>query len=195
MDKTPKYQKMCIEAFKDLGYIKPTASSNLMIPAPDSIHNQQADDFMLSFNDKFEDIGFGSTVARPVGQLYQQDQLQGMIIDSILNIGEFSKWALRVNEGAEYFMQFDSWEQLWLALVMEEKYNKSWDEKNEKWTKQSMVFEKQLKGKIKALKAKIKALKAKIKLLEKELRRYKIGKSVVGYSRKKSNPMNKISIG
>ncbi len=47
------------------------------------------------------------------------------------------------------------------------------------------------KDEIREQRDKIKALEAKVKLLEKELRRYKIGENV---SRKKSNPMNKISI-
>jgi len=55
-----------------------------------------------------------------------QSQLQGMIVDPILNIAEFSKWALKAIEGAEYYMQFDSWNELWLAFVMYEEYNKIW---------------------------------------------------------------------
>jgi len=55
-----------------------------------------------------------------------QGQLQEMIVDPILNIAEFSKWALKAIEGAEYYMQFDSWNELWLAFVMYEEYNKIW---------------------------------------------------------------------
>jgi len=134
MDKSPKYQKMCIEAFKDIGYIKPTASSNLMIPTPNSIYNQQTDDFMLSFEDKFEDIGFGSTIARPVGQLYQQDQLQKIIGEDTgfrtqLNLLEEMVYACRDEVGFGF-----TWERLWLRITMKENYNKEWDDKGEKWT-------------------------------------------------------------
>jgi len=59
-----------------------------------------------------------------------QEQLQGMIVDPILNIAEFSKWALKAIENAEYYMQFDSWNELWLAFVMKEKYDKIWNKKD-----------------------------------------------------------------
>ena len=151
MDKTPKYQKMCIEVFKDIGYIKPTASSNLMIPAPGSIHNQQADDFMLSFEDKFDDIGLGSTVARPVGQLYQQDQLQNIIgikdpLDLVERLYQGVYFQYELMSEAEYsgnwlprreYEQFESMEQLWLAYVMWEKFQKRWDPSKEKWVRRS----------------------------------------------------------
>jgi len=131
MDKSPKYQKMCIEAFKDIGYIKPTVSSNLMIPAPGSIHNQQADDFMLSFEDEFDNIGLGSTVARPIGQLYQQDQLQ-----EFLRPPSYSNWALAVDFSDFINDNIDpvwekSMEEMWLIFAMKEKFQKEW--KGSKW--------------------------------------------------------------
>jgi len=137
MDKTLKYQKMCIEAFKDIGYIKPTASSNLMIPASNSIENQQPDDFMLSFDDEFDNIGLGSTVARPIGQLYQQDQLQGLwwSIDGALHPKDLFRRFSTIMEGnKDYYYQFSSPEQLWLAVIMWDSYSKIWDDKELKWT-------------------------------------------------------------
>ena len=137
MDKTPKYQKMCVEAFKDIGYIKPTTSSNLMIPAPNSIQGQQADDFMLSFEDEFDNIGLGSTVARPIGQLYQQDQLQEIIDQDYLtgfiyDLYEFSKEYLYMDNGND--LRFTSMEQLWLGYIMKQIYGKIWNDKELKWT-------------------------------------------------------------
>jgi len=139
MDKTPKYQKMCIEAFKDIGYIKPTTSSNLMIPAPNSIHSQQADDFMLSFEDEFDNIGLGSTIARPIGQLYQQDQLQGIMdYDNIYILAsDFGDFVWEEPMPSHYIPrkpECTSMEQLWLCFVMLEKYLKKWDEGELKWT-------------------------------------------------------------
>ena len=140
MDETLKYQKMCVEAFKDIGYIKPTTSFNLMIPAPGSIHNQQVDDFILSFEDKFEDIGLGSTVARPVGQLYQQDQLQlalGVYENAVyILVSDFFNFAWDEPMPSYYVPrkpEFATMEQLWLAFVMREKYKKVWDDKELKW--------------------------------------------------------------
>ena len=36
----------------------------------------------------------------------------------------------------KYWEQFDSMEQLWLAFVMSQKFNKIWDEEKEEWIKQ-----------------------------------------------------------
>ena len=63
--------------------------------------------------------------------LPRQDQLQEMIVNPTLNISEFSKWALEAIENADYYMQFDSWEQLWLGFVMKKKFGKAWN--GEEW--------------------------------------------------------------
>ncbi len=69
-----------------------------------------------------------------------QDKLQEMVTDTIdcpshsscaifINVGHrIHQWC---DEAWDYWMQFTSMEQLWLAFVMKEKYNKTWD--GEKW--------------------------------------------------------------
>ncbi len=65
-----------------------------------------------------------------------QDQLQGMVISGhpdgayqlVMLLGDFRAWFL---ERATLKQKFTSMEQLWLAFVMKEKYNKIWN--GEKW--------------------------------------------------------------
>lgn len=67
--------------------------------------------------------------------LPRQDQLQEMVIKEderscIALIGASHLMAERLNH---YI--FDSFEQLWLAFVMKEKYGKIWDDKKQEWAK------------------------------------------------------------
>lgn len=73
--------------------------------------------------------------------LPRQDQLQEMIeIDEYLL--ENKTRGLRLAEHCEgwclsdkYMEQFETMEQLWLATVMKEKYNKQWNPENKEWEK------------------------------------------------------------
>jgi len=59
--------------------------------------------------------------------LPRQDQLQGMVNDNFwLQLGTFSVWIQTPSE-EKYRIKFKSMEQLWLAFVMKEKFNKIWD--------------------------------------------------------------------
>jgi len=72
--------------------------------------------------------------------LPRQDQLQEMVTDTI-DCPSHSSCAIFINVGHRihqwcdddfnYWIQFTSMEQLWLAFVMKEKYNKLWT--GEKW--------------------------------------------------------------
>ncbi len=62
-----------------------------------------------------------------------QSDLQGMLSEDFQSVHAFSKCAYIINkctEDREYFCEFDSMEQLWLAFVMKEKFNKTWDGTN-----------------------------------------------------------------
>lgn len=65
--------------------------------------------------------------------LLRQDQLQGMIKKSnkpvIIQLHFFKTWVYGQHE--DYIQILSTWEQLWFAFVMHEKYNKKWDGK--KW--------------------------------------------------------------
>jgi len=63
--------------------------------------------------------------------LPRQDQLQDMVgfrlSASYLCLVSFIDYYMtEVNEECDFPSDWDSWEQLWLALVMKEKYNKVW---------------------------------------------------------------------
>lgn len=68
--------------------------------------------------------------------LPRQDQLQEMVnIDKficfksgVLEIENYSQ-----NEESIYYSQLTSFEQLWLAFVMQEKHNKVWNEDKQEW--------------------------------------------------------------
>ena len=72
--------------------------------------------------------------------LPRQDDLQKMVADTIdcpshsscaifINVGHrMHQWC---DEAWDYWMRFTSMEQLWLAFVMKEKYNKVWN--GEEW--------------------------------------------------------------
>lgn len=63
--------------------------------------------------------------------LPSQDQLQAMISIPPSLISKFKKFL----ESYHFHCVFNSMEQLWLAYVMEEKYQKLWNYRNKKWSK------------------------------------------------------------
>jgi len=65
--------------------------------------------------------------------LPKQDQLQAMVVNPKLGIAELLSIALMMNENPDYWYSFDSFEQLWLAIVMYKKYGKVWDNEKEEW--------------------------------------------------------------
>lgn len=64
-------------------------------------------------------------------KLFRQDQLQGMIVNWRKNFRlGFSENGLAVSNPygeLQYFIEGISMEQLWLAFVMKEKFNKTWN--------------------------------------------------------------------
>ena len=70
--------------------------------------------------------------------LYRQDQLQDMVFDSTVGMQSHCcaiyEFAISV-EGVNFCLDDGSMEQLWLAFVMHEKYDKVWDDKKEEWVK------------------------------------------------------------
>ena len=64
-----------------------------------------------------------------------QDQLQEMVKLStepaIIQLHRFKEWAYIQRE--DLIAELKTFEQLWLAFVMYEKYGKVWDDKKEEW--------------------------------------------------------------
>ena len=68
--------------------------------------------------------------------LPRQDQLQEMANKDAFwcfKSGVLEIYNYETNEESIYFEQFNSFEQLWLAFVMQEKYNKIWYEEKQEW--------------------------------------------------------------
>ena len=69
-------------------------------------------------------------------RIHTQDQLQGMLHKTFQGVYALGKCAYLFNgikKNREYYGIFKSMEQLWLAFVMKEKYNKIWN--GEEWKK------------------------------------------------------------
>lgn len=135
MDTTPKYIKMC-------------NCSEIQ----DIIPKKVADDTGRKYIDvtaqvlKYH-IGVGKLIWLP-----RQDQLQEMVdnisepinvlrglinwVDDPYGFGTmpFPKQMDKLNKWFNYIISFNSYEQLWLAFVMHEKYGKMWDDE-EGWVK------------------------------------------------------------
>jgi len=130
MDTTEQYIKMAIGAFEDIGYIPADELPNLMVISSLWVEGPKIGEFALEITwaSKFEHIRGGTTAPNPLGQLYRQDQLQGMV-----NLGEKPSYKMMLRIGEYQWLHFSpTWEQLWLRFVMHEKYGKRWD--GEKWT-------------------------------------------------------------
>lgn len=137
MDTSEKYILQCEKAFKYIGYIPPDGVlPNVMIPAPDSVYGQEKSCLIHTYAHRFEDIGRESTIPPPIGQLYRQDQLQGMIQG--LDFYEFKFrsrstgwWEMSYSrtiggESDGIITSSNSFEQLWLGFGMLTKYRRLW---------------------------------------------------------------------
>lgn len=137
MDTSKEYIKMCEKAKEIQKEWKPKSLdifSNSYV-----ISYVTDDDFYKCIKDK------GDYFKRQKIWLPHQDQLQEMIIEKQFNqtkdslcidlISQMTLFCFSYGEirdlAKEYAKQFSSMEQLWLAFVMKEKYNKIWD--GEEW--------------------------------------------------------------
>ena len=84
----------------------------------------------------FEDIKSYWHPAIPNVWLPRQDQLQEMVADRLLGLqtvcAEMYEFAISAGETSGITID-GTMEQLWLAYVMHEKYQKVWDEEEEEW--------------------------------------------------------------
>ena len=128
MDTSEPFFNMCIRAFK---YIGITSDGGEFIMKPlDPPKKWPGKGLLLASHP-------GNTPV--IGQLYRQDQLQEMINTEIdipygqLLIDVFYKWIKETYKPYPFMDNSITWEQLWLAFVMKEKYNKVWN--GEDWIK------------------------------------------------------------
>jgi len=122
VDVSKEYIKMCEKAYPNLANPRTLGLPTLWAK------NYDPQQFLLGIADNDEEYW----------PIYRQDQLQEMIKDKWHGIQIFK------SDIGEYFLEnreyglklkgiFTSIEQLWLAFVMHEKYQKIWN--NEKWIK------------------------------------------------------------
>ena len=120
MDITPKYIKMCEMAKEIQDYWE--------------IHTG---DYYFSKYTEMVVIGlphFSYKTKDHYIWLLRQDQLQEMIGTGVFFVLEAFNQFVFHEYGPYCVKTFHSREQLWLAFVMKEKFNKMWDEKKEEWT-------------------------------------------------------------
>jgi hypothetical protein len=106
MDTTETYTEMCRKAFL----------------------NEQPDGalFVVGDNIAIDESGHWWKMKPKFIPLKSQDQLQKMVEDK-LNYSTLAKACSRLGAFQDTIPACKSWEQLWLAFVMKEKYNKVWD--------------------------------------------------------------------
>ena len=128
MDTTKKYIEMCEKAAKDLGgaYDKPPEVDDCI--AMEQTVGERDFRVMTGLQMWHQMAPYDPiTSDRLIIKLYKQDQLQKMIDHPLLVLDELHEF-LRAMDAK--FIEIDSLEQLWLAFVMKEKYNKTWNGKD-----------------------------------------------------------------
>ena len=133
MDVTKKHIKMCEKAFDDLGFVGET----FYCVYEDEVHRVLEEDLQIdpgtgvlfgtvTLNMFNEDVVYGKVKKidfEDILPIYSQDQLQEMFDLSIPTLlTDFYQWAI-----GKPRLYFNSMEQLWLAFVMKEKFNKVWN--------------------------------------------------------------------
>lgn len=155
MDDTPKYIEMCEKAVEIQKEWKPSEGD--FIIRSDITQESLNVVILKQLRDckNFDRITVEAQVERnPLTWLPRQDQLQEMLEETLMGkrlrernrfswayrehpegwmatciLWEFSQWEDKVKG----YRLFDSWEQLWLAFVMKEKYKKVWNETKKEW--------------------------------------------------------------
>lgn len=136
MDTSKEYIKMCRQAQK---YLDPRAKD---ICEGNNIFYDG--NWGMYFQEQFYREGsyfYGDIIIweREIFKLYRQDQLQEILSNEkdFYKINKLRDWIGKTyianNKGIGPCFYFSSMEQLWLAFVMEEKFNKKWDLENKEW--------------------------------------------------------------
>lgn len=123
MDTSETYIKMRLAAIPDLGMGEPPEAVSKDIDTGDDIYIFLTDTIIIDVKGDWYYVGETNAC-----QLERQDQLQEML--GFCGASDIYGWLKRVT-----FFQietpYQSFEQLWLAFVMKEKYNKTWN--GEEW--------------------------------------------------------------
>jgi len=143
MDTSETYIKMCEKAEEIQGEWNEPKEGDYYL----AFHNQRCIAGLLAiWTGKEEGILRLAKQGKYFIWLPRQDQLQEMVsfgppsqVHMIMDFMDSNYWKEIAEDGIEEYTSpeeiFDTWEQLWLAFVMKEKYGKVWDGEN--WIKES----------------------------------------------------------
>lgn len=130
MDISIKYIKMC-EAAQEIQELRCWDEDGNNFQDNDFFYGKEpsgdCDNVIFESMPDFEDSNVKVWLPR-------QDQLQEMLkLDC--KPWDFVRYFYKKMEGkiTQYYLQFDSMEQLWLAYIMQKKYNKIWNEEKQEW--------------------------------------------------------------
>lgn len=128
MDTTKEYILMCKEARKIQKEWKPQVGDYFLTVFKEI----DICDCVLHSNKSLSGIKSGSagTYRKDAIFLPRQDQLQGMVKENNISDGKLVvKFAKRISDECYHDLWNSSMEQFWLAFVMKEKYQKTWNGK------------------------------------------------------------------
>ena len=147
MDRSKKFILMCKKAFDDIDFPETTSLCVFNKEIHKVIDEQWSQDrscgvwtgsFLLSIHNGRD--AWSNPImqqewidSEEVSPIYSQDQLQEKVNDNNLTalLQDFISWLAKE---CNLPMHMTSMEQLWLAFVMQEKYNKTWNGKD--WVKE-----------------------------------------------------------
>ncbi len=131
MDFTEKYIKMCKEAKEIQEQAKKFVETHSVLYFAKIVDKSFQGIFVYPYEIYLNDNDTAHYIWLP-----RQDQLQEMLkspISQMMCLVEEIELETTDPFRKEYFIKFETLEQLWLAFVMEKKYYKRWDEEKEKW--------------------------------------------------------------
>lgn len=126
MDTSVEYIKMCEKAVEVQDGWRPKIGDIYSSSTPQ--YGVQQNKIVIIESTKYHKFSKAKTSFRRryMFWLPRQDQLQGMVTKfSEVKVAHIIINVDKMNE--DYFCKFSSMEQLWLAFVMREKYNKNWN--------------------------------------------------------------------
>lgn len=148
MDISKKYIEMCskaqeiqikvFESFVSSDFIAVSLSKNNKYFYDEFLKKLIINDFGSICNNHFYGCGSKNATGIQFKDLFdeiiwlpRQDQLQEIKKGIYSNWDGMRKFVMKTKE--VYYMEFESFEQLWLAYLMDKDYNKIWSEEKQDW--------------------------------------------------------------
>jgi hypothetical protein len=163
MDKSKEYILMCEKAEEIQEEWKPITGdvydgrSNItkgihILKQPECLNRYKWDHIWLPRQDQLQDIyinyrhekyseeikkDYGENDGEYLNKIYEAKKMKRWVMNSLMHFKYFCESPCPFSEykDSANWKKYDTYEQLWLAFVMKEKYNKKWNGKE--WIKQS----------------------------------------------------------